>query len=459
MLGTVEIVCQRMVKAKTVEHALRQILPRKIVSECISRVQSGVSESPDRGLVELISECQGFEPSLLLTEVTQRLGMEAIKTLHLPSPTLLGKVGIGVSELRRVNAIPQYCVESKAGYCLAVADPSLVAISDFELRGITVKLALASQVSAVWQQYETMAGSSSYERVDENLARITLVQLLSVARQRGASGVTIGRLSPGTYELPGETHNVSGRIHSGVYWALIGMSRGNRNFSFSIDPKLEPKFAKYLTGQARSNDKVEVQLESVGPKVFFNCFFAKTSDDQFGNLSEDIVIEGVVDRELEIDIEAEPQIPFRGELCGASGILVVDDDQKFGLLLVDLLTRRGYRAVFYKSLAEVKHEFISKGKFCSLIICDVHLSESAPVSDKQNSELAPELDSIRLARGLFPDKPLIFLTSDLKLETKVAAINAGADAYLGKCDEQEVLLSWISNLLSRKKGNLVGSYV
>jgi DNA-binding response OmpR family regulator len=74
--------------------------------------------------------------------------------------------------------------------------------------------------------------------------------------------------------------------------------------------------------------------------------------------------------------------------------------------------------------------------------------------------MMPEMDGFTLAREIRKinsDIPLIFLTAKTLKEDVIEGFNIGADDYLTKPFDSEVLLCKINAILKRKSGNLEGT--
>ncbi len=118
-------------------------------------------------------------------------------------------------------------------------------------------------------------------------------------------------------------------------------------------------------------------------------------------------------------------------------ILLVEDDLNFGTLLNDFLTLHSYNVVLAKNGIEGLEKF-KKSKF-DLCILDVML----PFKD--GFSLAKDI------RELDKDVPLFFLTAKTLKEDVVRGYKIGADDYLIKPFDSEILLFKIKSIFKRKK--------
>jgi two-component system, OmpR family, KDP operon response regulator KdpE len=119
----------------------------------------------------------------------------------------------------------------------------------------------------------------------------------------------------------------------------------------------------------------------------------------------------------------------------AATILVVEDDRAQLRSLGDILTARGYRVVAASSAGD------------ALSLLDVETMDLALI------DLGlPDLDGIELSRqiGLRADCPRIILTADDRGSRIVDGLDGGADDYVLKPYDSEVLLARVRGALRRR---------
>ena len=115
---------------------------------------------------------------------------------------------------------------------------------------------------------------------------------------------------------------------------------------------------------------------------------------------------------------------------------IVDDDPIMGESLVQRLQLEGYRAIWWQSGEEALCDLSSAD--CRVLVCDIRL---------------PDLDGEQLFRRALPDlgaTPVIFITAFGEVEQAVRLMQAGADDYVTKPFEIEVLLHKIAALCARE---------
>ena len=118
-------------------------------------------------------------------------------------------------------------------------------------------------------------------------------------------------------------------------------------------------------------------------------------------------------------------------------ILLVEDDINFGALLNDFLTLHSYNVVLAKNGIEGLEKF-KKSQF-GLCVLDVML----PFKD--GFTLAKEI------REIDKDVPLFFLTAKTLKEDVLKGYKIGADDYLTKPFDSDILLLKIKSIFKRKK--------
>ena len=118
-------------------------------------------------------------------------------------------------------------------------------------------------------------------------------------------------------------------------------------------------------------------------------------------------------------------------------ILLVEDDPNFGIILRDFLKMNEYDVILAKNGMEGFEKF-KKFEF-NLCILDVMMPY------KDGFTLATEIKSIS------PDIPIIFLTAKSMKEDVLKGYKVGADDYLKKPFDSDVLLFKIKAILKRNK--------
>jgi DNA-binding response OmpR family regulator len=124
----------------------------------------------------------------------------------------------------------------------------------------------------------------------------------------------------------------------------------------------------------------------------------------------------------------------------ATRILLAEDDPNFGIVLRDYLELHDYAVTLCNDGCKGLTAF-RKGIF-DLCILDV---------------MMPEKDGFTLARDikkLNPNVPLIFLTAKTLKEDMLEGFKIGADDYITKPFDSEVLLCKIRAILNRKAGTV-----
>jgi two-component system OmpR family response regulator len=123
-------------------------------------------------------------------------------------------------------------------------------------------------------------------------------------------------------------------------------------------------------------------------------------------------------------------------MADAKNILLVEDDPNFGIILRDYLNLNGFQVTLAKNGMEGFDKY-KKGDY-DLCILDV---------------MMPYKDGYTLAKEIREDNtsvPIIFLTAKSMKEDVLQGYKVGADDFLNKPFDSEVLLAKIKTLLKRK---------
>jgi two-component system, OmpR family, response regulator len=118
-------------------------------------------------------------------------------------------------------------------------------------------------------------------------------------------------------------------------------------------------------------------------------------------------------------------------------ILLVEDDPNFGLILRDYLTLKGYNVTLSRDGIHGLNDF--KSNDFALCVLDVMMPR------KDGYSLARQIKEIN------PSMPIIFLTAKSLKEDMVKGYEAGADDYIIKPFDSEVLELKVQAILNRQK--------
>lgn len=118
-------------------------------------------------------------------------------------------------------------------------------------------------------------------------------------------------------------------------------------------------------------------------------------------------------------------------------ILLVEDDVNFGSILRDYLRLNEFNVTLCTD-GEAGWEFFSKNKFIHLVIADVMMPR------KDGFTLTSDIRSVNKTI------PIIFLTARSLKEDVLKGYRAGADEYLVKPFDADILLHKINAILNRK---------
>jgi len=129
---------------------------------------------------------------------------------------------------------------------------------------------------------------------------------------------------------------------------------------------------------------------------------------------------------------------IKKELNKESLIILIDDDDRFSLILSNILRDKGFK-VMRASDGEKGMALLSELEVSpDLVICDIHM----PVMD------GPTF--LKALRKSGYEVPTLMLTSDDDKLLEAELVMLGAEAFVRKQQDPRILLAWCNNLLSRK---------
>ncbi|MBW1295392.1 response regulator transcription factor [Aquimarina litoralis] len=121
-----------------------------------------------------------------------------------------------------------------------------------------------------------------------------------------------------------------------------------------------------------------------------------------------------------------------------TNILLIEDDKSFGYVLTEYMKLKNYNVIWKETVNEALSELRSSKKF-DLAILDINLKQST------GYEIAKSIKQENIAL------PFIFLTArDLKID-QLKGYQLGAEEYVTKPIDEEILLAKIETILARNK--------
>ncbi|WP_196896050.1 response regulator transcription factor [Aureivirga marina] len=123
-------------------------------------------------------------------------------------------------------------------------------------------------------------------------------------------------------------------------------------------------------------------------------------------------------------------------------ILLVEDDLDLGNMLAQYLMVEDYEVIWKKN-GEEALEFIKESEDFDLILLDV---------------MMPKLDGFSLIKEHDISKPFLFLTAKNLKEDIVFGLKMGAEDYITKPFDMDILLLKMENILHRNKKDYKNSY-
>ncbi|MBN1698010.1 MAG: response regulator [Spirochaetales bacterium] len=127
------------------------------------------------------------------------------------------------------------------------------------------------------------------------------------------------------------------------------------------------------------------------------------------------------------------------EVASSAGILLVDDEEHFNMITINLLKLDGHDASAVCS-AEDGFRFLEEHRETDIVLLDIDLGDGM-----SGTEALP------LIIERYPTVQVVMLTSNVTLDTALDCMKKGAFDYLTKPFKKEVLMKIIPAALSRKK--------
>ncbi|MCB0343610.1 MAG: response regulator [Bdellovibrionales bacterium] len=353
--------------------------------------------------VELYVKAESKLGGVLAEQVAHRISLEPSLRCHVPSKKLVARCGLDPEIMRREYIIPQRPVNESAEYRLVAADPWRVSIKEFSRLNVDLAVGLPSIIGDAWNQFFNVAnnGEQQLSVVEQSLL---LEKLIADCEAVGATSLLLGFGTTNEYECRVGRQVYTGNIHPSLYESFSRRSSNQNNVRVAgrtINIKYHPNGGGGVTltwGKNRPIASVN-KCESVRQAGW----------------------------------EVRPSyVQPSGKV-----ILLIEDDDRFSLVLSKLFTSKGYSVVHKSSGMEAIDWLNETGDLPILVVCDVHM---------------PKIDGIEFTveiRKQGVTVPVLMLTSDDSERVDLDAAAGGADAIVRKCANPEVLLAWSQNLICR----------
>ncbi len=418
---------RRLLPATCIEGALSQFISPKLVARCCrdksetACLISRVAEEAERNILDV------------LYEVADRLDLTPCPEVRSPSPELLAQTGHSIALMRERGVIPQSLREGGSGYELIVANPAVVDVSRYQQSGIQVLLGLRSAIDEAWERFEFLESNTSASRISDEQFESVMLQLAHDALDKGACEVFVGHPEPSGYEFLVGERRYTGRLDPRVYRTLLQYFTADGRLQHRVSrPVVSPAIETlhfsltknvnnpvvYLSWKLNSNDAADTPLAPEGAEEEKNL--EVTNQKEFSQAKE---CEAIVGASVSINPRS---------------ILLVDDDERFGSLLLRILEGRGFEVHHCENGKEALEYLTESQVQPSLIVSDVHM---------------PTMDGVAFLqqiRNLLPTIPVLMLTSDEDDLLQVELVELGANAFVRKQDDIKILIAWCNNLITTR---------
>jgi CheY-like chemotaxis protein len=430
MLDAIFMYVKRLFPVRTVAGALSQFISPKLVASCNS------SADEKSCLISMVSQSANLDPLASLYEVADRLDLPPCHEYDVPSRELVEMTGHSYELLRESGVVPQWLDDGQAGYSLVIADPLNVDLVEYREKGIPVFLGLRSSIAEAWASYDALDLQSREKEISHEQFESVMLQLAHDALEQGASEVFVGHPEPSGYEFLVAEHRYTGRLDPRVYRKLLQ--------KFTAQGRLQHRITIDVLS-AKLKELSFALTKNVNNPVVYLSWTLNSSDTTESSATIDATTQAsAVDAAEESSSISSVSKHFsKGATADVSpsdnsSILLVDDDERFGALLLRILKARGFDvhrcANGQKALDYLRESDVTP----SLVISDVHMPTMDGVTFLQN------------LRKTLPLLPVLMLTSDEDDLLQVELVELGANAFVRKQDDIKILIAWCNNLISAK---------
>ncbi len=129
---------------------------------------------------------------------------------------------------------------------------------------------------------------------------------------------------------------------------------------------------------------------------------------------------------------------IEGTMSSPAHLFIVDDDAALGKTLMAILTKEGYQAEWVPSGKEMLKRLETAADPLQIALVDLGLPDMHG------------LDLLKTMRKRRPDMPVLVITGNAGIETAIAALNAGAFAYLLKPYNVDEVKSTIARAVEKQ---------
>ena len=223
----------------------------------------------------------------------------------------------------------------------------------------------------------------------------------------------------------GDGRPAMGAIEAPAHKALMDfLDFGSHALGFTVD----------LPGDA---GKRLLKIESISPVPEYRVFWHGTAESSSARLS-------IVHQEPQKKDPSEKPGKKTGSAKPAShtgSVLVIEDNSAFAHVLSRFLKRHDISCTFTATANEALELLARNSSRFLLVVCDVHM---------------PGLNGIEFLEKLRADSqlhniPVLMLTSDESVETRIRAISSGAEVFLTKTEDPRILCAHVTRILAKAK--------
>ena len=376
--------------------------------QCVQVMNEGVDP---RGRLEFVARMLRQSPIELLSSVASELNLACACTVNPVDPRVLPS-GVTLDDYQRAGAIP-IVSSGKVSGVLCVC-PELLMRRLPQLRGASPVLALWSAILNAIDDSNAQANSHHGDFAKQDVAlqregalRVLRELMTQIGRyHRSRCTVEFGATKIGyTFDTAGGRRaygELGRRFRPGLESLLTSLHEGGRVPELSA--VLRVKRDRDTPARFHIDWSQSPHLAPSAPSV--GCEAALTSP-------------------------SDGACPY---------VLVVDDNECFGKVLEKFLQARGLQTTYVSSGVQAIDTVRQRSPAPDLILSDLHMPEM------NGLQLLSELRRLPASA----ETPIIILTSDEGADIEARLIAQGADLFLSKTEDPQVLCAYVDRIVSRR---------
>lgn len=340
----------------------------------------------EENLIDEVSRLAQFNKEKLYNLVSNLLRIEYISEIHTPSINLINQFGMGVETLKAIPAVPQAPNKSQSYYTLCTANIQKLDKEYLKRKGIKISLSNKDAISDTWDIYDKQEASISNMNI-----KIIVQTLEKLAHSLRPYRIRNVKILPQKYTFKTKQGEFVGDLDANLHKALVALIKNKKTY------KLKSKQYKNL----------QLIYEPTNITFKWQCYkrTQKNKSTQIKNTKHEL--------------------------------LLVEDNKAYGTIVSSILNKQGFN-ISQCANGDSALKFLASHNYePDAIICDMHM----PMMDG--------LGFVKKMRSFGAQTPILMLTSEDDPEIELKLAESGADAYIKKSENPEILIAWCKRLIER----------